>query len=271
VVVPRLGDDHWRFPVPIGSARLNGAGEVAGLAQLAEWGIAETPLFLTATPYVGAVYDAASQVLAERQPRIGVEDVLIPVVAECNPSTYCDVRGGTRPDRSLVARALDRAAGGPVDEGQVGAGVGMACYDVAAGVGTSSRLAGPYAVGVLVLANFGTGDGPRLTVAGHAVGDLLAAVSGKGSEGSCVCIVATDAPVLPSQLERLARRTFLGLARIGSYASTGRERSPSRSRPRIATASRGMAAATCGRSRCCGTTRSTTCSRLRRRRPRRPC
>jgi D-aminopeptidase len=221
VVVPRLGDDHWLHPVPIGSARLNGAGEVSGLAQIVEWGVTETPLFLTATTYVGAAYDAASQVLAERQERIGVDDVLIPVVAECDPSTYCDVRGGTRPDVALVRKAFDQAAGGPVAEGQVGAGVGMSCYDVAAGIGTASRSAGDWTVGVLVLANFGSGDGERLTVAGHAVGDLLPPSPAPASEGSCVCIVATDAPLLPSQLERVARRTFLGLGRIGSYATNG--------------------------------------------------
>lgn len=221
VVVPRAGEDHWLYPVAVGCAVLNGAGEVSGLAQIMEWGIAETPLFLTATPYVGAVYDAAWQVLAERQPRLGVDDVVIPMVAECDPSAYCDVRGGARPDVGLVARALDSAASGPVGEGQIGAGVGMSCYDVAAGVGTSSRCAGEYVVGVLVLANFGSGDGDRLTVAGHAVGDLLPAPGGPAGEGSCVCLVATDAPLVSSQLERVARRAFLGLARVGSYASNG--------------------------------------------------
>ncbi len=178
-------------------------------------------MFLTATSYVGAVYDAATHVLTERQPRIGVDDVLIPVVAECDPSSYCDVREGPRPDAGLVARALADASSGPVAEGQVGAGVGMSCFDVAAGIGTASRVVGPYTVGVLVLANFGTGDAARLTVAGSAVGDLLPVVDEKGSEGSCVCVVATDAPVLPAQLVRLAWRTFLGLARVGSYGANG--------------------------------------------------
>jgi D-aminopeptidase len=221
VIVPRLGDDHWLYPVPIASAVLNGAGEISGIAQIAEWGVTETPIFLTATTYVGAVYDAVSRLLAQGQPRIGVDDVLIPVVAECDPSEYCDVREGARPDVELVRRALDGAAGGPVSEGQVGAGVGMSSYDVAAGVGSASRVAGDFVVGVLVLANFGTGAGDRLTVAGYPVGDLLPPAPGPGSEGSCVCVVATDAPLLPSQLERVARRTFLGLGRVGSYASNG--------------------------------------------------
>ena len=146
--------------------------------------------------------------------------MLIPVVAECDPCDYCDVRDGARPDVGLVAEALAGVAGGPVAEGQVGAGVGMSCFDMAGGVGTSSRVAGGYRVGVLVLTNFGT-DGRRLVVAGRSVGDLLPVPPVAGSEGSCVCVVATDAPVLPSQLERLARRAFLGLARVGSFASNG--------------------------------------------------
>jgi D-aminopeptidase len=220
-IVPRSGDDLWLYPFPAAAACLNGSGEIAGLAQVQEWGIAETPIFLTATTYVGAVYDAATQVLYAAQPRLGVDDVVIPVVAECDPCDYCDVRGGERPDVGLVAEALARVADGPVAEGQVGAGVGMSCFDMAGGVGTSSRVAGGYRVGVLVLTNFGT-DGRRLMVAGRSVGDLLpVAPLAAGSEGSCVCVVATDAPVLPSQLERLARRAFLGLARVGSVASNG--------------------------------------------------
>jgi D-aminopeptidase len=220
-IVPRLGDDLWLHPFPAAGAILNGASELSGLTQIEEWGVAETPIFLTATTYVGAVYDAATVVLSERQPRIGVDDVLIPLVAECDPSSYCDVREGARPDRRLVAAALDDARRGDVEEGQIGAGVGMACYDVAAGIGTASRIAGGYVVGVLILGNFGTGDRERLTVAGRRVGHLLPVPDRPGSEGSCVCVVATDAPLLPSQLERLARRTFLGLARVGSYASNG--------------------------------------------------
>lgn len=219
-IVPRSGDDLWLYPFPAAAACLNGSGEIAGLAQVQEWGIAETPIFLTATTYVGAVYDAATQVLYAAQPRLGVDDVLIPVVAECDPCDFCDVRQGARPDAGLVGAALAGARGGPVVEGQVGAGVGMSCFDMAGGVGTSSRVAGGYCVGVLVLTNFGT-DGRRLLVAGQSVADLLPVPDAPGTEGSCVCVVATDAPLLPSQLERLARRTFLGLARIGSFASNG--------------------------------------------------
>jgi D-aminopeptidase len=213
VVVPARGD-AWLEPVFAATAVLNGAAEVAGSVQIGEWGIAETPVFLTATPYVGAVYDAATRILSERQPRIGTDDVVIPVVGECDSSNVCDVVGGPAPDAALVTRAIDGASGGPVTEGQVGAGVGMQAFDWAGGIGTSSRRVGQFTVGVLLLVNFG--DWQELRIGGVPVGREPPT---RGSEGSCVCVVATDAPLLPRQLERLARRPFLGLARTGSYAS----------------------------------------------------
>ena len=218
VIVPGLDRDCWLEPYPVGAARLNGAAEVAGITQVDEGGLAETPIFLTATPYVGAVYAAATAVLAEVQPRIGRDDVVIPIVGECNSSDVCDVRDGPIPDRALVGRALRSAASGVVAEGQVGAGVGMSCFDWAGGIGTSSRVVDGWTIGVLLLVNFG--DAEELRVAGDAVGRSRIPPT-RGSEGSCVCVVATDAPLLGAQLERLARRAFLGLARTGSYASNG--------------------------------------------------
>src|SRR3954470_5180396 len=91
VIVPRAGSDTWLEPVYGGVAVLNGAGELTGSIQIREWGVMETPVFLTATPYVGAVYHAATQVLGERQPGIGVEDVIIPMVGECDSSGIVDV------------------------------------------------------------------------------------------------------------------------------------------------------------------------------------
>ena len=157
--------------------------------------------------------------LTARQPRIGRDDVIIPVVGECDPSSWCDVRSGPEPDDALVARALDEATGGAVAEGQVGAGVGMETFGYAAGIGTSSRMAGGHVVGVLVLANFGLTE--RLVVCGRPVGLELASETESSGEGSCICLVATDAPLLPHQLRRLARRPFLGLARAGSHGSHG--------------------------------------------------
>jgi D-aminopeptidase len=218
-VWPELGRDCWVSPYFAGAASVYGVGEYAGITQIEEWGLAESPVFLTGTPYVGHVYAGATEVLSARQPRIGRpdEDVIIPVVAECDPSWYCDVREGPAPDAALVAAALDGARPGPVEEGQVGAGIGMSGFGWAAGIGTASRRAGDYTVGVLLLVNFG--DPERLCVDGHPVGRELAREDAPRVEGSCFCLVATDAPLLPSALTRLARRPFLGLGRTGSYAS----------------------------------------------------
>jgi D-aminopeptidase len=213
---PHAGDP-WHAPYFCATAALNGAGELSGTQQIDEWGYAETPVLLTATPYVGAVYAAATHVLTAREPRIGRDDVIIPVVAECDPSAWCDVREGPEPGDELVAHALDSARAGAVPEGQVGAGVGMESFGYAAGIGTSSRLVGEYTLGVLVLANFGLTE--RFVLCGRPVGSELARETASSGEGSCVCLVATDAPLLPHQLRRLARRPFLGLARAGSYGS----------------------------------------------------
>jgi D-aminopeptidase len=124
------------------------------------------------------------------------------------------VVGGPAPDVPLVRQALDGAAGGAVAEGQVGAGVGMQAFDWAGGIGTASRRVGDTTVGVLLLVNFG--DWQELRIAGVRADREPPS---RGREGSCVCVVATDAPLLPLQLARLARRPFLGLARTGSYAS----------------------------------------------------
>ena len=216
VILPRADSDTWLEPVYAGVAVLNGAGELTGSIQIREWGVMETPVFLTATPYVGAVYQAATEVLGQRQPGIGVDDVIIPVVGECDSSGVVDVVRGPVPDATLIAAALDAAGTGAVGEGQVGAGIGMHCSDFAGGIGTSSRTTGGYTVGVLLLVNFG--DWEELRIAGR-----LANVEApnRGVDGSCIAVVATDAPLLPGGLERLARRAFLGLARAGSYASNG--------------------------------------------------
>jgi D-aminopeptidase len=213
------GGDPWHDWYFCATAALNGAGELTGTNEIEEWGCQETPVLLTGTPYVGSVYAAVTHVLTTRQPRIGRGDVIIPVVGECDPSDWCDVREGPEPGDADVARALDTAAGGPVAEGQIGAGVGMETFGYAAGIGTASRVVGGHTIGVLVLSNFGLTE--RLVVCGRPVGLELAGEAAAGSEGSCICLVATDAPLLPHQLRRLARRPFLGLARIGSHGSHG--------------------------------------------------
>src|SRR3954452_11252238 len=142
-VWPHAGDP-WQAAYFCATAALNGAGELTGTQTIEEWGYEETPVFLTATPYVGAVYAGATRVLTAREPRIGRDDVIIPVVGECDPSAWCDVRAGPEPDEALVTRALDSAAAGAVEEGQIGAGAGMETFGYAAGIGTSSRVVGEH-------------------------------------------------------------------------------------------------------------------------------
>jgi D-aminopeptidase len=206
-------------PLPAGTAVLNGAGEMTGSLQIAEWGVLETPIYLTATMSVGRVYDGAVAAAVAADRRVGVDAVVIPVVAECDDSWLNDARV-VQVEAEDAGRALDAArADRPVEQGAVGAGTGMVCFGWKGGIGTSSRVAGGWTVGVLVLANFGDYD--ELRVDGVPVGRLLGRVpsgSERGPAGSCIAVVATDAPLDSAALTRLARRAGLGLARTGSVA-----------------------------------------------------
>jgi D-aminopeptidase len=207
------------LPVPAGTAVLNGAGELTGSLEIREWGILETPAYLTATHAVGRVYDGAVSVAMARDPRVGVDDVVIPVVGECDDSWLSDARlPHVQPDD--VARAVSDASS-DFEQGAVGAGTGMICFGWKGGIGSASRLAGDHTVGVLLLTNFGVSE--QLRVDGVPVGRLLDEEPREAPEpgGSCIAVVATDAPLAPPQLERLARRAGLGLARAGSVAHHG--------------------------------------------------
>ncbi len=209
---------------------LNGAGEVSGLTQVQEWGFFETPILLTNTMSVGKVSDATVSWMTRRFPGIGTEwDVVIPVVGECDDSYLSDVVGRhIRSDH--VYSAIERAASGPIAEGSVGAGTGMITCDFKAGIGTSSRRIETeghpdvYTLGVLVLSNFGICR--NLRVDGMPIGEILepdyrTVAKRMYSYGSIICIVATDAPMLPSQIGRLCKRAALGIGRCGSYAAHG--------------------------------------------------
>lgn len=215
-----------------GSFVLNGAGEVSGLTQVDEWGLLETPILLTSTMSVGKVSDATVKWMTRHFPGIGDEyDVIIPIVGECDDSWLNDAVG--RHVRSEhVYRAIEQAKGGTVEEGSVGAGTGLITCDFKAGIGTSSRhvtLARPGGgpgpdcnLGVLVQSNFGIMR--SLRVAGVPVGEILAPSyreDGKRvrNAGSIICVVATDAPLLPNQISRLCKRAALGIGRVGSFAA----------------------------------------------------
>jgi D-aminopeptidase len=226
VTVLDVGGNMFRSPVPAGGAVLNGAGECTGFLAAAEWGLAETPVFLTSTMQLGRVYDAACELLMTEDPGIGTDDVIIPIVAECDDSFLSDARR-MQVSAADVRIALDAArasAGGPAPaEGAVGSGTGLSCLGFKGGIGTASRVApAGYTIGVLVMTNFGDRD--RLTVDGVPVGRLLPRPAGDEAAppaGSCIVVVVTDAPLESAGCARLARRAGLGLARTGSTAHHG--------------------------------------------------
>jgi D-aminopeptidase len=227
VTVLDPGGDLFTEPAPAGAAVLNGAGECTGLLTIREWGLAETPVFLTSTMQVGRVYDAACELLIEEQPAIGIDDVIIPVVAECDDSFLSEPRRMqvSRADvRAALTAARASAGGAAAAEGAVGAGTGMTCLGYKGGVGTASRvLPDGHTVGVVTLTNFG--DRERLTVAGTPAGLLLPApppgTGRRRTAGSCIVIALTDGPLDATGCARLARRAGLGLARTGSTAHHG--------------------------------------------------
>jgi D-aminopeptidase len=209
-------------PPSAGTAVLNGAGELTGSLEIAEWGELATPVYLTATMSVGRVYDGAVAAAIAADPQVGVDEVVIPVVGECDDSWLNDVRV-VQVEADDVSVALgDAETAAEVVQGAVGAGTGMVCFDWKGGIGSSSRLTEDgHVIGVLVLTNFG--DARELRVDGVPVGAHLAPSGDdrRGPAGSCIAVVATDAPLLPAQLTRIARRAGLGLARTGSVAHHG--------------------------------------------------
>ena len=227
VTVVDPGGNLFRSPVPAGGAVLNGAGECTGFVQISEWGMMETPVFLTSTMQVGRVYDAACELLMAEEPAIGCENVIIPVVAECDDSFLNDARRMqvSKQDVGCALRAARDSIGGTApEEGAIGAGTGMTCFEFKGGIGTASRVTpSGHTVGVLLLSNFGRRE--RLTVDGVPVGRLLSQQLGSheppAPAGSCIVVVVTDAPADSATCVRLARRAGLGLARTGSTASHG--------------------------------------------------
>ncbi len=207
---------------------LNGAGELSGITQVREWGLLETPIALTNTMSVGACSQGIVDYMMDRHDSIGHEaDVLIPIVGECDDSWLNDVAGRhVLPEH--VSQAIADASDGPVAEGGVGAGTGMITCDLKSGIGTSSRVVTiggeRFTVGALVLSNFGTIEQLRIDgmpLGRHLARDWAPELRRVENYGSIVCVIATDAPLGPHQLERLAKRAALGVGRCGSTAHHG--------------------------------------------------
>src|SRR6187397_334813 len=190
-ILPAPVDTLVVRPVPAGTAVLNGAGELTGSIAIREWGLLETPVYLTSTHAVGRVYDGAVAVAVAAEPRVGTEDVVIPVVGECDDSWLSEARV-VQVEASDTGRAVAAAAGSAVPEGAVGAGTGMMTKGWKAGIGTSSRIAPSIgaAVGVLVLSNFY--PPPPLVMDGVPVGELLGEPPDerRSKAGSCIAVVA---------------------------------------------------------------------------------
>jgi D-aminopeptidase len=215
-IVPAPTETLFAQPLRAGVAVLNGAGEMTGSLQVAEWGVIQTPVYLTATMAVGRVYDGAVAAAVAADRAVGFEDVVIPVVAECDDSWLSDPRA-VHVEAADAGRAVAEADA-VFAQGAVGAGTGMVSFDFKGGIGTASRRARAATVGVLVLANFG--ERRHLRIDGVPVGALLGDPHAARAQpaGSCIAVVTTDAPLGSTQLTRIARRAGLGLARTGSTA-----------------------------------------------------
>jgi L-aminopeptidase/D-esterase-like protein len=221
---------------------LNGNGEMTGQSYLQDFGVVEGPIGITNTNAIGQVYGGIQQ---WGQRRFG--QATDPVVAETWDGALNDI-GGFHVQPETAIAAIQAAKSGPVAEGNVGGGTGMRCFGFKGGIGTASRKVNlgdhPYTVGILVQCN--TGDRKVLRIAGAPVGEELskrwlpcydselspadkqpkcAGVSSSGKPpsdaGSIIIVVATDAPLLPVQLNRVAKRAAMGLARLGSYSGNG--------------------------------------------------
>src|SRR5277367_5507984 len=231
VIFPRGRADA--DPVYAGWFSQNGNGEMTGTTWVEESGFLEGPVAITNTHSVGLVRDSVIA-WSVHSGRLAQQPWSLPVVAETWDGYLNDING-FHVQQSDVFSALNSAQGGPVPEGNVGGGTGMVCYGFKGGDGTASRVlsaeAGGYTVGVLVQCN--CGRRPQLTIAGVPIGKEIPQDvpygmfrDGKGGEtegdlGSIIIVVATDAPLLPDQLKRLARRATMGLARTGSTSGNG--------------------------------------------------
>jgi D-aminopeptidase len=222
-ILPHEGN-IYQEKVPAAVYAANAYGKLTGSTQVEEFGSLETPIVLTNTLSVPTAADALIDYTLSFPGNESVQSVN-PVVGETNDGWLNDIRG-RHVKKEHVLEAIQRAVAGPVEEGNVGAGTGTTCFDFKGGIGTSSRRLpesrGGYTVGVLVQTNFGG----AFQIKGLSFKEISGKegpepVGGTASEGSCLVVVATDAPLDARNLKRLAKRALLGIARTGGYYSNG--------------------------------------------------
>lgn len=217
-ILPHEGN-IFQEKVPAAIYLGNGFGKLMGYSQVEELGNLETPIILTNTLSVPIAANGLIRYTLNQKGNENVRSVN-PVVGETNDGRLNDIR--SQPiTAAQVIKAIETAQGGPVEEGNVGAGTGTICFGWKGGIGTSSRKVGDYTVGVLVQTNFGG----NLRIGGLDFSGLYREVqkerAQEDKDGSCMIIVATDAPILSRNLKRMAKRAMLGLARAGGIASNG--------------------------------------------------
>jgi D-aminopeptidase len=222
-IVPH-GGNLFQEKIPAAVIVGNGFGKLIGSTQIEELGQIETPILLTNTLSVWSVAAGVADYVLSLSGNEGVRSVN-PIVGETNDGSLNDIRA-RRVTPGNAIEAIKRATGGVVEEGSIGAGTGTICFDWKGGIGTSSRLLpnslGHYTVGVLVQTNFGG----TLEIVGVPVGKELGKVLFQDhlknfGDGSCMVVVATNAPLNANQLRRLARRALLGIGKTGSSMSNG--------------------------------------------------
>ncbi|MGP4108142.1 DmpA family aminopeptidase [Virgibacillus sp. L01] len=212
-ILPHAGN-IFSNKIRAASSVINGYGKTAGLVQVEELGLLESPIMLTNTLSVGSVWQGTLQYMLNENKEIGDStSSLNIVVGECNDSYLNSIRLQSVKAEHAI-QAIESANSKPVEEGAVGAGKGMVCFGYKGGIGTASRLAEAYTVGCLVLSNFGKRDDALFA-------DLGSSVKLDTPDGSIMMVIATDAPLYDRQLKRLAKRCAAGLGRTGSHIDNG--------------------------------------------------
>ena len=221
-VLPHAGN-LYEDKVPAACQVFNGFGKSTGFIQIEELGTIETPIMLTNTLSVGSAGNALVEYMLRHNPEIGRKlPTVNPVVCECNDGYLNDIRG-LHVQREHVFEAIE-TAGEEFEEGAVGAGAGMCCFQLKGGIGTASRrvrLGDGYTLGALALTNFGLL--PDLMIAGISAGEIISDVqkTQEVEKGSVILVIATDIPLSTRQLKRIARRASVGLARTGAHMGQG--------------------------------------------------